>query len=184
MVEISLSLIIGVLGTILGALTGGVFALMLQRRKQPAEDANVVVALTKQLVDLLADHVKTSNDLTALGMQQAVQSADQTHNSGVKDATIAAQAQTIVGLIVKVDGMPQQIAELVAQQLVKNGYILAQREALTAAGVALDAQPVEPAEIPLTPLQPKNLLDILAKEKADAVPVVGADGQPSGLAGE
>lgn len=172
MLEIPWTAILGVVGVVLGALIGGVFTLMLQRRKQPIEDASALTVVTKQLFDMTAQFIALAKTHADAILQQAAQNADQTRLSGVKDETIAR-------LIADRDGLPVRVAELTARSLLDANYMALQQKRLEQAGVPIDEQPVRAVDEPLTPLSPPDLLAKLAAVTAQrdaATGTVAADG--------
>lgn len=134
------------------------------RHDQPYTDTQTQLTFQSQAMDIFRE----SNAL---------------HQEDAK--TIAAQAGTITtlttansGLLARIDGLPQRIAEQVASSLVKDTTIKSLRDALLTAGVHLEDQPVAPKEPSLTPLIPPSLLQDLAHEKAAMDEITGIEVDP------
>jgi hypothetical protein len=148
----------------------------LQAARQPAEDSGALIQVTREYMALFQSHLVLNQQVVAQAAISVAQSAEQTHNAGLKDGTINTLTLALAEANRKVDGMPVRIEELVARALVKQGFILKQEEfideqhkALNETGGKVESErPVEPAELQLTPLTPPSLLaDIRAEKESE-----------------
>lgn len=174
---------LGVAATLIGTSS----AYLLARRAQPsviaqtqANTANLEVNSVAAWQKMYSDLQKMFDERTDKLQQAVIEGAAAAHILGAEQAKALMAANSALEaanlnnssliasntkLMADVDGMPDVISKKTANQLLQANYILVQRDALTAAGISLADQPVEPPSLPEGKLTPENLLDILAPEK-------------------
>lgn len=179
--------ILGVFGLAVSAFIGGGFALLLQRRKEPVENGNVVVLLTNQVAtlseqlsvervkysELAIIHAQNVSDTTKFNREQLeqskaqlAQSAEQTHKSALDAVTITNLTAANVKLVGDVDGMPALILQKIREEGKDIVFQKQQSDMLTDTGTPIENQPVREAREAEVKTDPPDLVKRLMKESS------------------
>lgn len=169
---------------LIAAVPSGIAALLTYlatRSRQPREDAKSDVDWQQESVKAWAAINTLVAQLSETNIKQSLALAAAADLGTKQAAAISLLTETNTQQLLKIDGLPKQIAEQVAQKLVDDAYILALQDALYKVGLTRQEQPQQQPALPITPLTPEGQKlmtqaalpppENLAQEKADTLHV-------------